>query len=309
MDFDQYVAARYGRLIEHAVLLGCAEGEAGTYVDQVLLEERRRIRRAEDPDPLVQEALERAINGTPERSRRTGPLVVLGLVSVAAAVGVALTYRPAPDALPSLFALTGDQATQLLEADGYDVQLRPARSCEPPGLVIDSDPPSGGPARKGATVTVRTSVLSGSQCEPAYPRRAAAWEFVQFALGRGPAPDFATSVDVIVDAGSPFRLTGDPASGLLQQDEITTTIADASRETTPTESGLPRLVVTTEIPPGWWCGVARPPAVGDRSAVRFKIDPSQDDVSGCPLTIDLYRTGSLIDAVVVYTPKTIEAVP
>ena len=35
MDFDEYVAARYGRLIEHAVLLGCAEGEAGTYVDQV----------------------------------------------------------------------------------------------------------------------------------------------------------------------------------------------------------------------------------------------------------------------------------
>ena len=63
MDFDQYVAARYGRLIEHAVLLGCAEGEAGTQVDQVLLAQRKRIRRAEDPDPLVREALERAIAG------------------------------------------------------------------------------------------------------------------------------------------------------------------------------------------------------------------------------------------------------
>jgi hypothetical protein len=308
VDFDQYVAARYGRLIEHAVLLGCAEGEAGTYVDQVLLEQRKRIRRADDPDPLVQEALERAISGTPEPSRRTGPLVALGLVAVAVAVGVALTYRPAPDPLPSLFALTGDQAEQLLQDHGYDVLLRPARSCEPPGLVIDSDPPSGGPARKGSTVTVRTSVLSGSQCEPAYPRRAAAWEFVQFALGRGPAPDFATSVDVVVDGSSPVRLTGDPSAELLQQDEVTTAIAEAARETTPTESGLPRLVVTTEIPPGSWCGVARSPAVGDRSAVRFEIDPGHDD-SGCPLTVDLYRTGSLIDAVVVYTPKTVEVVP
>jgi hypothetical protein len=308
VDFDQYVAARYGRLIEHAVLLGCAEGEAGTYVDQVLLEQRKRIRRAEDPDPLVQEALERAISGVPERSRRTGPLVAVSLVAVAAAVGVALTYRPTPDALPSLFALNGDQAEQLLQDRGYDVLLRPARSCEPPGLVIDSDPPSGGPARKGATVTVRTSVLSGSQCEPAYPRRAAAWEFVQFALGRGPAPDFAAAVDVVVDGGSPVRLTGDPAAGLLLQDDVTTTIAEAAGETTPSESGLPRLVVTTEIPPGSWCGVARPSAVGDRSATRFKIDARQDD-TGCPLTVDLYRTGSLIDAVVVYTPKTVEAVP
>ena len=65
VDFDEYVAARYGRLIERAVLLGCAEGEARTYVDQVLLEQRKQIRRAEDPDPLVHEALERAISGHP----------------------------------------------------------------------------------------------------------------------------------------------------------------------------------------------------------------------------------------------------
>ena len=143
MDFDQYVAARYGRLIEHAVLLGCAEGEAGAYVDQVLLEQRKRIRRAGDPDPLVREALERAIGGAPERTRRTGPLVAVGLVAVAVAVAVVVTYRPAPDPLPSLFALNGDQAEQLLESQGYDVALEQARSCEPPGLVVDSDPPSG----------------------------------------------------------------------------------------------------------------------------------------------------------------------
>ena len=46
MDFDQYVAARYGRLIEHAVLLGCAEGEAGTYINRVLLERREADRHA-----------------------------------------------------------------------------------------------------------------------------------------------------------------------------------------------------------------------------------------------------------------------
>ena len=303
MDFDQYVVARRGRLVEHAVLLGCAEGEAGAYVDQVLLEQRKRIRRADDPDPLVHEALDRAINGTPERSRRAGPLLAVALLVVAVAVGVVVTYRPTPDSLPSLFALTGDQAEQLLESRGYDVSLEQARSCEPPGLVIDSDPPSGAPVRKGATVTVRTSVLSGSHCEPAFPRRLASWEFVQFALGRGPAPDFATSVDVVVDGGTPVRLTGNAAAMLLALDDVTTPIADAARQTRDADSGLPRLVVTFTGPPDTWCGVALPDVVADRSSIRFKIDARPDSETDCPLTVDLYRTDSLIDAVVVYTAK------
>jgi hypothetical protein len=303
VDFDEYVAARYGRLIEHAVLLGSVEGEASTYVDQVLREQRKRIRRAGDPDPLVHEALDRAINGSPERSRRTGPLIAVALVLVAVAVGVVVTYRPTPDSLPSLFALTGDQAEHLLESQGYDVLVEQARSCEPPGLVVDSDPPSGGPVRKGATVTVRTSVLSGSQCEPAYPRRLAAWEFVQFALGRGPAPDFASSVDVVVDGGAPVRLTGDAAGKLLSLDVLTTAIADAARQTRPAESGLPRLVVTFTSPPDSWCGVDLPDVVDGRSSIRFEIDPRPDGETGCPFTVDLYRTDSMIDAVVVYTPQ------
>jgi hypothetical protein len=303
VDFDQYVVARRGRLVEHAVLLGCAEAQAEAYVDHVLHEQRKRIRRAEDPDPLVRDALERAISGAPEKSRRTGPLVAVGLVAVAVAVGAVATYRPAPDSLPSLFALTGDQAKDFLESRGYDVSLEQARSCEPPGLVVDSDPPSGGPVRKGATVTVRTSMLSGSQCEPAYPRRLAAWEFVQFALGRGPAPDFASTVDVVVDGDAPVRLTGDAAAMLLTLDDVTVPIAEAARQTRPAESGLPRLVVTVTLPPDSWCGVTRPDVVDGRSSIRFKIDPRPDGESGCPLTVDLYRSDSLIDAVVVYTPK------
>ena len=303
MDVDQYVAARYGRLIEHAVRLGCAEGEAGSLVDRVLLEQRKRIRKAADPDPLMHAALESAINGTPERSRRIGPLVGVGLVAIAVAVGAVVTYRPAPDTLPSLFALNGEQAEQFLESRGYDVSLTQARSCEPPGLVVGSDPPSGGPVRDGATVTVRTSVLAGSHCAPAYPRRSDAWEFVLFALGRGPAPDFAGSVDVVVDGGAPVRLTGDAAQGLLGLDEVTTPIAEAARQTRPAESGLPRLVVTFTSPPDSWCGVVRPDVGDDRSSIRFKIDPRPDDEGGCPLTVDLYRSDSLIDAVVVYTAK------
>ena len=70
--------------------------------------------------------------------------------------------------MPSLFALSGAQAEQLLEDQGYDVVLRPARACEPEGLVLGSDPAVGDPVRDGATVTVRTAVPSTSTCEAPY---------------------------------------------------------------------------------------------------------------------------------------------
>jgi len=311
VELDQYVAARYGRLIEHAVLLGCAEGEAGAVVDRVLLEQRKRIRKAEDPDPLVREALEHAIAGTPARPSRTGPLVAIGVVALAAIIGVALTYRPPPDSVPSLFALDGDQAEQLLQDHGYDVQVRPARSCEPPGLVVGSDPPQGGPVQKGGTVTVRTSVLAGSQCEPQYPERAAAWAFVQFALGRGPAPELADPVRLLVSGSMPRTFFGSEAADRHRWREAFGLIGEAAHQAAATDSGLPVLHVESDVPPVSWCDVPRPRETGRRPALRFEIDPRADGQDNgqdegqraCPLTVDLYRTDGAIDTVVVYTPK------
>ena len=303
MDFDHYVAARYGRLIEQAVLLGCAEGEAGTYVDQVLLEQRKAIRKAEDPDPLVHAALDRAISGAPVRRSRAGPLAALGAVVVAVAVAVVLTYRPPPEPMPSLFGLDGTQAERLLEDMGYDVLVRPVRACEPQGLVLGSEPQTGQPVRDGATVTVRTAVPSDLFCNGQYPTRSAAWEFVAFALG-GPAPQFARSVHLVVDRGEPATLTRDQALDRERWDEALSPVVQAARQAAPTSTGMPALLVSTKVPPQDWCGVLRPAAAGWRVALRFEVDarPPQSR-EGCPLTIDLYRSSGLIDAVVIYTPK------
>src|SRR3954453_19695407 len=105
VDFEQYVAARHGRRIEHAVLPGCAEDEAGAVVDQVLMEQRKRIRKAEAPDPLVHEALEVAVHGAPPRRGRAALLIGVGVVAIAVVVGVALSYRPPPSSMPSLYAM------------------------------------------------------------------------------------------------------------------------------------------------------------------------------------------------------------
>ena len=303
MDFDQYVAARYGRLIEHAVLLGCAEGEAGTYVDQVLLEQRRRIRRTEDPDPLVHEALERAITGTPERRRRYGPLVAVGLMVVAVAVVAGLAYRPPPRPMPSLFALDGSQAKRLLEDQGYDVLLRPARSCEPEGLVLESDPPTGTRIREGATVTVRTAVPSDAFCQALFLTRADAWDFVNFALG-GDAPAFADTVVLYVSGSTQKTFTGQEAADGGRWGPAFDLIATAAHRTAPTSTGMPALRVDVTIPPDLWCDVPRPAETGPRFALRLQIDARQarNDV-GCPLTVDLYRSERVIDTVVVYPAR------
>ena len=303
MDFDQYVAARYGRLIEHAVLLGCAEGEAGTCVDRVLLEQRKQISRAEDPDPLVREALERAISGAPERSRRIGPLVAIGFALVAIAVGAGLTYRPPPRPVPSLFALDASQAQRLLEEHGYDVQLRPARSCEPEGLVLGSDPPTGARVREGATVMVRTAAPSDVYCEALSLARSDAWDFVSFALGHD-TPPFAKRVRLLVSGSMPRTFTAEEAATGGRWDEAFDLIAAAAHPAAPTSTGMPALRTDVTIPPDVWCGVPRPPETGRRFALRLQIDPrAPRSVEGCPLTIDLYRSERVIDTVVVYPAR------
>ena len=63
MDPREYVDARWSALIRAAVLLGASEADAPTIVRQVLDDNERRIRRAEDPDPLIHRALTAAIPG------------------------------------------------------------------------------------------------------------------------------------------------------------------------------------------------------------------------------------------------------
>jgi hypothetical protein len=305
MDFDDYVAARYGRLIEHAVLLGCAEGEAGTCVDRVLIEQRKRIRKAEDPDPLVHEALERAITGAPARKRTPiGPFLALGLVVATVAVGVSLGYRAPPEPMPSLFGLTAEQAETLLESRGLEVVLRPARACEPPGLVLASQPAAGELVREGATVTVRTADPSGEACNAQYAERAEAWRFVGFALG-GPPPEFARTVTVVVDRQDPYSLDHVAAVDPDRWGGLFRRVARVAQVAAPTDNGMPRLTVRANLLPTVLCGVAKPDGTGDRRVLRLEIDArAPGDLAGCPLTLDLYRSSDgAIDGVVVYTPK------
>lgn len=303
MNVDEYVAARYGRLLERAVELGAEEGLAAEYVDQVLLDERKAIRRSDDPDPVVFDALERAVLKKPKPGRSPWPFVAIGLAVVAVVAGVALTQDPETEPMPSLFGFTGEQAQELLEDDGYETVLRPARACDPLGQVVSSQPRAGEPVEAGARVSVFTAAPAGSGCEAVFGQRSEAWSFLAFAITGRDGPEFARTVTVVVDGveGEPRSGTASPTSERWRT--LRGLIAREATRPAGNATGLPFLVVTQQIPPEVTCGTERPVSAGDRVVLRLAIDGRRfGATTGCPLTIDLYRTsGGVIDAVVIYS--------
>src|SRR6478609_8890956 len=140
MDPREYRDARWHSLLREAAELGVPEDEAPALVERVLDGQRRRIRRAEDPDPVVRAALAEAVLGPPARPshRRRWPAAAALMAAVAVAGTVIALTRPQPppadhlrsDQMPSLFGYDGAAATVLLERRGLDVRQQPFRSCE-----------------------------------------------------------------------------------------------------------------------------------------------------------------------------------
>jgi len=303
MNVDEYVAARYGRLLERAVELGAPEGTASEYVDQVLLDQQKAIRRADDPDPVVYAALERAVLEIPEARRSPWPFVGVGLVGVAITVAVVLAQDPVTEPMPALFGYTGEQAERLLENEGYDAVLRPVRECEPIGQVLTSAPQAGEPLWQGDRVDVFTAVPSGSNCEAQFVRRSDAWAFIDFAVTGDTDPDFARTVTVVIDG-----VEGDPRSGVdaatsARWESLRALVRRQAHAPASTPTGQPMLTVTQGVPPPSTCGIPRPAGAAVRTALRIQVDGRTiGQTLGCPLVIDLYRDSErVIDGVVIYT--------
>src|SRR6478609_1352813 len=112
MDPREYRDARWHALLRAAEDLGVADEQAPELVEQVLASQQRRIRRAEDPDPLVRRALSDAVLGSPERPAHRGrwPAVAVLATALAAVGAVIALTRPEP---PSADHLAADQVPSL----------------------------------------------------------------------------------------------------------------------------------------------------------------------------------------------------
>jgi beta-lactam-binding protein with PASTA domain len=93
--------------------------------------------------------------------------ILLGLLALALAglAAWALT-RPAEVVVPTVLGEKEEQATELLEAEGFEVEVEEFESEQPPGTVVEQDPRAGTRAEEGSTVTLSVSAGLGTTTVP-----------------------------------------------------------------------------------------------------------------------------------------------
>jgi hypothetical protein len=271
--------------------------------------------------------------------RRTWPLLaaaaaVIGLVSTAALLGPRLgdqtTTGPsahppaanppastlADDQIPSVFGYDAESAQQLLEDKGLMVTVRPSSGCGDIGRALSTEPATGTRFAPGDPVTLEVGSLAIAHCP--YSARTGAWEFIDFANGRGPAPAFADKVTLYVDGQLTATLTAeqaaDPANwgepsaiSEIQREsaEVDQPAGPPSGDITPEQSSYltPFLAATYCGSKVSSCSVQAPAAYADRQSLSFGIDINTDGLFHQPLNVALYTTDGAIDTVVTSTEK------
>lgn len=306
MDPGEYRDARWHSLLRAAEELGVDPEQAPRVVAEVLSTQRRRIRRAEDPDPLVRQALNEKILGPPERttgrSGRRWPAVAALAVALATAGTVIALSRPEPppadhlrdDQMPSLFGYDGAAASALLEQRGLEVQRRPFRSCEVRDRVVATVPAAGATVDRGDRIVVYTALPADVSCLTDYGERELAWQLLDFANGRAGAPTFAPRVWVYPSDGAPRVLTARDASH--QEAWRGTGVLSALREASsdvalleehPLTYAIPAVRVVDVTDGLGTCGVPATSVAGTADVVTFIVRSA--DRTGCPLRVEVYR--------------------
>lgn len=315
MEPDAYRDARWHALLREAVQLGASEQDAPRVVDAVLARKRRRIRRADDPDPLVREALLAALRPTPParrgRPRRGTALLVAGLAAVAAVAVVARptappTRRLDADQVPSLFGFDGPSADALLTSRGLRVRLLPFRACEVQGRVIASDPPPGARVDRGDRITVYTALPADIACLTDYQQRALAWRLIDFAGGRATAPPFAPRVFVYPEPGRRLVLSGREAAeaDVWRATGVLTAIQKAAGQVAliqprPAAYAVPAVRIVPVDQGLGRCGVPSTSVTGSADAFALLLRPPGR--RGCGLRVELVRDGRRrIESVALY---------
>jgi serine/threonine-protein kinase len=104
----------------------------------------------------------------PPRTRRRWPwLALLGvLLAAAAVVAVVLLTQPSKVRVPGVVGRDATRASQVLHADGLEVETTSEQSDQPRNQVLSQDPPAGASVDEGSTVVL---TVSGGQANVQVP--------------------------------------------------------------------------------------------------------------------------------------------
>lgn len=259
--------------------------------------------------------------GLAEHKRRRGPLPILAAVALVVAIvagGTALWKQEHPsgvagrsdtqaaEGIPSVFAYDTASAKKMLSDAGLAVTITPMPDCGPAGRAVRTRPTTGTPFEPGSPVNLFVTAPHplASCLDPA--NETLAWQLLDFANGRGPAPRFAPEVSVYVDGGR-TTLSGDEAADLdnWTPDSALGVLAAATRQEQQVNGHIATPELSIDAP-----SLATVSSCGDEGLPRELAGRQSIGISivipmdGVTLDCDaayVYRTEGQIDAIVATT--------
>jgi beta-lactam-binding protein with PASTA domain len=174
--------------------------------------------------------------------------ILLGLLALALAglAAWALT-RPVEVVVPTVLGEKEDRATELLEAEGFEVDVEEFESEQPAGTVVEQDPRAGTEAEEGATVTLSVSEGLGTAKVPdvaGLPER----EAVKRLEDRGFAVDSESEFSSEVGAGRVIETEPSAGTTIEGGSEVTLIVSQgADLAEVPDVIGLGQQIAENQI--------------------------------------------------------------
>lgn len=307
MDVEEYRAARHTRLVELAVELGVPADEADLVVDRVIVEQQRRIRRAEDPDDVVVPVLREQVLDGRSHSRTSTGVVLMALVAIVSAFLIAYVAREdGARTVPALFGLTTSEATRALERDDIAYRVSSVPQCNPAEQVLGSDPPAGSTVGTDDLVTLIATSTPEWKCPDDAAARARAWTFLRFLVSGSAPPNFAPGVRLFVDGEEVTWVGGAEPARAPGWSVVRDPILGYISRPAPNPLGQPVVSISQGVPPLTTCGYPRAtPAGAVLPSTRVVLTAGGEGSSaGCELTVDLFdNVLGAISGVALYTPR------
>lgn len=223
-------------------------------------------------------------------------------------------YELDEDQMPLFFGWTVDDARAELESRGYAVQVHEAlNECGLVGGRVSSTEPTVGtrldPGQTVALVTPGDSTVAADCAGPSHADQKVAWSLIDFAEGRGPAPDFAEEVTLWLGNRFSRTITAEEArdqdnwvvcsdNGVVCASALNDLVENKyflmGEEPRPAYLQLSR----AESSSSW---AARPSILDGRQALIIEITTPTDGRMYKFPSVDVFEHDGVIDAVGIWT--------